>query len=425
MNKFDRFYKAVLYIDSLANLPIFAEYMKPGKQPNPEIYLKRMRYFLSLLGNPEREFKFVHITGTAGKGTVSTMIHNALVASGKQCGLFTSPSVISPIEKIQVGKFYIAPDEFADIVEKIKPAIDKAHADGNFGRPSQFEIYFAVALLYFKKKRCEWAVLEVGCGGRFDATNVIKAPEASVLTMIDYDHTDILGKTLNKIAYDKAGIIKRGSKFFTAETRPVLLEIFKRICREKGAKFQAVQPENYRDVDEEISSAVCHAIGLDESAIKSGIKTTKLPARFEIMEREPLVIIDGAHNRAKMAWTVSALKRERFNKLLLVIAISGNKNLRQILRQIVPLADEVFFTRFSSRDRKPASPERLFKESKKYLKPGARTEIFLDSSDALASARVRAAAGDCVLITGSFYLAGEARKEWFPEERILKSRRSF
>src|SRR3989338_6873886 len=117
MKNFERFHKAVAYIDSLANLPLFAEYMKPGKQPHPEIYLKRMRYFLKLLGNPERGFKFVHITGTAGKGTVATMIHNALTVANKKSGLFTSPFVVCPIEKIQVGNSYIAPDEFASLVE--------------------------------------------------------------------------------------------------------------------------------------------------------------------------------------------------------------------------------------------------------------------------------------------------------------------
>ena len=425
MKDFKRFYQAVDYIDSLSNLPLFADFMSEKKQPHPEIYIKRMRYFLKLVGNPERDLKFVHVTGTAGKGTVSTMIHRMLVASGKTSGLFTSPFVVSPIEKIQVGKLYIAPNEFADILREIKPAIDAAHEGGKFGRPSAFEIYFAIALLYFKKKRCEWAVLEVGCGGRYDATNVIKSPVVSVITTIDYDHTDILGKTLQKIATDKVGIVKPGSKFFTAEKRPSLLNIFERTCSEKGATFQVIQPKDGIDENIALSSAVGRALGLSESHIKAGIAAARLPARFEIVERKPILIIDGAHNRVKMARTVTALKNEHFRKLLLVISISDNKDSIAILRQIIPLADEIFFTRFASRDRKPAPPERLLKESKKFLKNGARTGIFLDSQDALAAARQRAAANDCILVTGSFFLAGEARKIWFPEERILKTRRSF
>src|SRR3989344_5759513 len=141
MKNFNRFHKAVAYIDSLSNLPLFADYMKVGREPHPEIYLKRMRYFLKLLGNPEKGFKFIHVTGTAGKGTVATMIHNTIVASGQKSGLFTSPLVVSPIEKIQVGDLYIAPNEFANLVEKIKPLIDFAYRAGKFGRPSHFEIY--------------------------------------------------------------------------------------------------------------------------------------------------------------------------------------------------------------------------------------------------------------------------------------------
>ncbi len=424
MNNFDRYCRAVAYIDSLGNLPLFAEYMNPARPPHPEIYLKRMRYFLRLLGNPERGFKFVHITGTSGKGTVATMIHNSLMAAGKKSGLFTSPFVVCPIEKIQVGSLYIAPDEFAALVEKIKPAIDKAYVSGEFGRPSHFEIYLAVAFLYFKRIQCEWAVLEVGCGGRYDATNIIPPPVASAITCIDYDHTEILGDTLEKIARDKAGIIKKSSKLFTTEKRPALLEIFKRACREKGASYSEVASEAV-DSNEALATAVARSIGVSEESIKKGIALTRLPARFEIVARKPLTTIDGAHNRSKMAHTVGLLKKEKFRKLLLVFGICDNKDSHDVLRQVVPLADEIFFTRSASRDRRPAPPARLLKESRRYLKPGARTETFLDSADALSVARARAGKNDCILVTGSFFLAGEARACWFPEEKILKSRRSF
>lgn len=423
-NDFVRFHKAVAYIDSLANLPLFADYMKPGAQPHPEIYLKRMRYFLKLLGNPERGFKFVHITGTSGKGTVATMIHNSLVVSGKKSGLFTSPFVVCPIEKIQVGDLYIAPDEFADLVEELKPAIDTAYAAGRFGRPSHFEIYLAVAFLYFKQQKCEWVVLEVGCGGRYDATNVIPAPEVSAITCIDYDHTEVLGNTLTAIAHDKAGIIKRGSQFFTTERRPTLIKIFERACHKVGAHYHNVGVEE-GDPNQALAVAIARSIGVSEKAIKKGIARTRLPARFEIVARHPLLVIDGAHNRSKMAYTVALLKKERFKQLLLVFGVCSNKDSRDILRQIAPLADEIFFTRSASRSRLPAPPARLLAESRHYTKSRTRTRVFLDSSNALVAARARAGKGDCILITGSFFLAGEVRQKWFPEEKILKTRRSF
>jgi dihydrofolate synthase/folylpolyglutamate synthase len=425
MNNFDRFHKATSYIESLSNLPLFADFMSSEKTPHPEIYLKRMSYFLNLLGNPQNGFKFVHITGTAGKGTVATMIHNILAESGKKCGLFTSPHVVSPIERIQVGSLYIAPDEFADLIEKVKPAIDEANRSGEFGRPSQFEIEFAIALLYFKSKKCQWVVLEVGCGGRFDATNIIKPPEVAVITCIDYDHTDVLGKTLKKIAFDKAGIVKRGSQVFTAEKRPALVKMFSDISEKAGATFQQISYEDGADSNRLLALAAGKYLNIPDEAIKKGVETTRLPARFEIVSREPLIIVDGAHNEVKISRMISELKAERFQKLLLVLSISGNKDTPAILKQIIPLADEIFFTRFSSRERKPAPPERLLKESERYFKVGARMETFLDVSDALAEALRRAGKDDCILITGSFFLAGELRRLWYPEERILKNRQSF
>ncbi len=425
MADFNRFHKAVAYIDSLSNLPLFAEYMKQGEQPDPQIFLDRMRYFLKLLDNPEKDFKFIHVTGTAGKGTVATMIHNILGESGKLCGLFTSPFVVSPIEKIQVGDLYISPDEFSDLVEKIKPAVDVAYSLGEFGRPSHFEIYFAVALLYFKQKKCEWAVLEVGCGGRFDATNVIKPPEAAIITCIDYDHTEVLGKTLNKIAFDKAGIIKKGSRFFTAETRPALLKMFLKIAKKHGANFERVHVPRGTDANKVLASRVSEALGFSDFDIARGLSKTFLPARFEVVSRKPLVIVDGAHNRAKIAHTLSRLKKESFKKLFLVISIADNKDSHDILGQVLPMADTVYLTRFSSKERKPAPPIRLLKEAKPYIKNGAKVRMFLDPAEALTAAQSEAGREDCILVTGSFFLAGELRVKWFPDEKVLKTRKSF
>ncbi len=422
--RYQRYHRAVEFIDSLSNLPIFPDYMSL-QTAHPKIYLDRMRYFLKLVSNPERGFKFVHITGTSGKGTVATMIHNSLATSGKKSGLFTSPFVVSPIEKIAVGESYIAPEEFADLVEEIKPAIDKANTASRFGRPSHFEIYFAVALLYFKKKKCDFAVIEVGCGGRYDATNVIPKPKVTAITSIDLDHTEILGKTLKAIAYDKAGIIKRGSQFFTTEQRPSILKIFQKICRELGVPFQAVSVGENLGTNESLARVICTALGIEQKHIERGIKTTRLPARFEIVARKPLTIIDGAHNPAKIKYTIENLRKQKFGRLILVIGICANKDTKAMLKEIVPLADKIIFTRSASRDRKPAPPKRLLAEAKKYLKRQATTAIFLDSLDAFNYARKNASPSDCILVAGSFFLAGELRKLWFSEEKILKSRKSF
>ena len=419
MKNFERYHKAVAFIDSLTNLPIFPDYMSV-ETVDPKIYLDRMNYFLKLLGNPQKSFKYIHITGTSGKGTVATMVANCLTSAGRKTGLFTSPFVVTPIEKIQVGRDYIAPNEFADIVQYLKPFITSASIESPFGRPSNFEIYFAIALLYFKKKKCEWAVLEVGCGGRFDATNVIENPVVTAITSIDLGHTEILGKTLESIAFDKAGIIKQGSKFFTAEQRPGILKIFKKICDTEGVVMEAVAGTNTA-----LAQTIASAVGLEKKYIEKGLKETRLPARFEIVAHRPLTIIDGAHNPAKIKYAIDNLQKQKFKKLVLIVGICANKDTVSILEQIIPLADEVIFTRAASRDRKPAPPQRLLAESKRYLKQGASTAIFLDSVDAFAHAKKLAGANDCILVTGSFYLVGELRTLWFPEIQILKNRRSF
>ena len=381
---FSRYYNAVKYLEGLSNIPVKEDYML-GKAKDPTIYIKRMQWFLDLLGNPEKGFKYIHITGTAGKGSVATMIQKNL----PNAGLFTSPFVTTSIEKIQVGDLYIDPFEFADIVEDMKPEIDKAFAKCPWGGPSYFEWFVAIALLYFQKQKCEYVVLEVGCGGRYDATNVIDAPVMSAITNIDYDHMHILGKTLTKIAKDKAGIIKRGSKFFTSETRPRLRAIMETICKEQGASFEYVAGGN---------KELVKAMGFDA-------KDVQLPARFEIVQKNPLVIIDGAHNRAKLRHTAKQLKKLTYNKLHLVVALAANKE-KEIIKEIP--ADFTYQTRFQN-------PER------KCMNLGGYT----DPQQALDAALAAAKPDDAILITGSFYLAGELRTRWISEESILKNRKSI
>ena len=152
------------------------------------MYLRRMRSFSNLLGNPDRGMKYVHVTGTAGKGSVANLMQRVLMAQGYRTGLFTSPFVTTTIEKIKVNDLYISPNEFADLLERVKPAIDKAYAKSPYGGPAYFEVLIAMGFLYFKRQKCDWAILEVGMGGRFDATNVIENKQASIITKIKYYH---------------------------------------------------------------------------------------------------------------------------------------------------------------------------------------------------------------------------------------------
>lgn len=272
MKNFDRYKQAIQYLEGLSNIPTEKNYMKD--RSNPTIYLKRMKYFLGLLNHPEKNRKYIHVTGTAGKGTGTTMLHEILFASGSCVGSFTSPFVTTSIEKIRVNDSYISPNEFVDIVEQIQSTIDHAYLHGPYGRPSYFEIFLAIALIYFKKKNCSWIVLEVGAGGRYDATNIIKQPRATIITNIDYDHTQFLGKTLKKIAHDKAGIIKPGGMFFTSEQRPTLVKMFKETCKKNRTVFHQIpRQKSYQLYNQNLAIAVGEKIGIKKQTYKKEFKT--------------------------------------------------------------------------------------------------------------------------------------------------------
>ncbi len=424
MNKFERYYSAINFLEGLNNLPLKGDYMIDSS--HADVYLKRMKYFLNLIGNPDKNFKYIHIAGTAGKGTVTNMVHEILFTSGKKVGSFTSPSITTSIEKIKITDKYIHPDEFADIVDYIKPFIDKAYTKGPYGRPSYFEIFFAIALVYFQRQKCEWVILEVGLGGRYDATNVIEKPIITAITNIDYDHTELLGKTLKKIAYDKAGIIKQGSVLITTEQRPSLLKIFNDICDEKNASLLALpKKSDYKEYNKELATAIARYVGVNDKYIAKGINNSKLMCRFEIMSDKPIVVLDGAHNRSKIKTTIVNLKNIKFKKLYLIIGIANNKDHISILKQIIPQANNVFFTRFQNKDRKCSHPKELLAKSRQYFKDGTVSKIYLDPEDALFKTFKLAKSDDLILVTGSFFLTGELRKHWYSEEWILKNRKGF
>ncbi|MCL5666442.1 MAG: Mur ligase family protein [Patescibacteria group bacterium] len=424
MDKFPSYYKAVNFLEGLANMQ--DKHNFTAADSRAVFFLKRTEFLLNLLGHPERSFKSIHVAGTSGKGSVSALIHSALVVSGKKAGLFTSPFVTTTVEKIQAGAKYISPKEFTDLVEKIKPALDEMAVTSPYGPASYFEALFAMAALYFKKQKCEWAVLEVGCGGRFDATNAIPAPKISIITNIGLDHTKTLGKTLKKIAFEKAGIIKKGSNFWTTEQRPKLLVFFKNTCKNKGTKFHHIEQNkrDYAGLNRELARQACRHIGLKEKDIKKGFSNAFTPCRFETMQTKPLIILDGAHNEDKIKSTVYNLQRLKYKKLFLIIGMAGDKDHSKILKMLVPLADRIFITRFELAKRKCADPGMLYHETQMIKKKGARLFLYLDPNHALKQALKLAGKNDAILATGSFYLVGKLREHWYPEEWILTRRKS-
>lgn len=411
MKYFKSYYETVKYLESLSSL---SDVKKYAKDQNPENYLKKTKYFLDLIGNPQNKFKFVHITGTSGKGSTANLIHYTLYKNGIRAGLFTSPYATTSIEKIKVDKFFISPDDFCNIVDFLKPFIDKAYLECPYGPVSYFEIFLAIALLYFRQQKCKYVVLEVGMGGKYDATNIIENPLVTVITNIGLDHTNVLGRTLTKIAKDKAGIIKKNSIFITTEKRPHLLQILYGKAKESGAK----EIIKINGSNNKLVLAITKAIGLKTVSLENA---PKLPCRFEIIQNNPLVVLDGAHNHSKIKYSFARLKELKFNRLLIVIAIAEDKDHQNIIEEIAPFANEIFFTRFLISERMCSSPKKLFGIYKK-IKPKGKASVMLDPFLALEKALNDANDDDLVFVTGSFFLAGELRKHWIEEEYILKNR---
>lgn len=423
MNKFIAYHEALKYLESI---DVKRVYMSDPKYP--KLYLKRMRYFLNLLGNPDKNLKFIHITGTAGKGTLANLIFAALkYTSRKPVGLFTSPQVITTIEKIQVNDLYIDPLQFAKIFKDVKPKIEQARKESPYGGPSRFEVIFAIALLYFRHMKCEYAVLEVGAGGRYDATNVINKSVISAITNIDYDHVKAFGPTLKKIATEKMGIIKKGTNFWTAERRHGILEMFKHECLQQGVKFNKIETNGLSDEEANILLArgICKQLRLSESSIEKSIKNFKLQGRFETVQEKPRIILDGAHNVRKVKYLVEKLKTIKYSRLILILSIVADKNIDKMLKQFIPKSDKVIITAFTNIQRPAADPKVLQKIARKYKKINATITTKPNSKDAFIYATAVAKKTDLILVTGSFFLIGELRRLWHPETSILKNRKSF
>lgn len=424
-SKFKPYYDAIGYLESLGNITGGYQKTNLKSHPRPAMFLERMQEFLDMLGNPEKGFKYIHITGTAGKGTVSSLVHSGLVKKGKRSGLFTSPFTVSTIEKIQVGKKYIDPLVLVSITEGMKPKIDRMILEGRHGGPSYFEMILAIALIYFKREKCEYAVLEVGLGGRYDATNVIEKPLVTAVTNIGLDHTNILGKTKAEIAFDKAGIIKKGSRFLTTEADPKILKIFKDECLKTSVAFHplAVQGMSYMEKNVLLAGQILKSVGVFGEDDRLG-KATQLPARFEYVEPSPSVILDGAHNPSKMESVISNLRDVKYRKLSIVLAVSGDKDWKAMIRMVAPYAQRIYVTRFSVPGRISVDPKLLYGEAIVQAKGNCQVELFSDPFEAFRRARAGLSKQDALLITGSFYLAGDIRSLYCPEETILKNRDS-
>jgi len=381
--------------DVMAYLRGFTDYERMTGVPygGRTYNLNRMRRLVAALGHPERAFRSVHIAGTKGKGSTAIMTEAILRAHGLRTGLYTSPHLVDLLERIQVGGRPVAPREFVRTIESMRPALARL-------RPTFFEIMTAAAFLIFKARRIDCAVLEVGLGGRLDATNVV-VPVACAITRIDYDHTDKLGTTLAAIAGEKAGIIKKGVPVVTSEERPAARRAIARRARSMDAKVLAPVPAVPRlrvlgahqrenaSVAMVLAGQVTH---LRRKTAAAALASVGLPGRLDVVR--PGWIIDSAHNPFAMRATAASLPKAR--RRIVIFGASRDKDWRGMLRAL--RADVWILTRADNA--RACAPADLAA-----VRPGTTIGSV---ARAVRLAEKMARKGDLVLVTGSFYVAGEA-----------------
>jgi dihydrofolate synthase / folylpolyglutamate synthase len=417
--------QAQIYLEKLPKLTL----MRRGE--NPALGLERTKILLHALGNPERGFQYIHITGTSGKGSVTLMLHEILLAAGKRVGSYFSPHVTTTTERIYINGRLVSVPDFLWAFNKVRSIVDQTD---KVNHPSHFEALFAMSLLIFHKHRVQWVVLEVGAGGQFDPTNAIPAPKVAIVTNIGLDHQQLLGRTRSQIARTKAGIFKPGSKVFTAESDPKIRKILKCVAHKSSCPLTYVPtPKNtiklklagfHQQHNAALAYAVSQYLHIPKHSIEKGLFRVCLPGRFEIITRWPDIILDGAHNRDKVSALMSVLRTAKYHRIHAVVGACEHKDARALLRPLLPYVDEWFCTRVKQVLPKPLNPKKLAATIRQ-LRPSARVHVARPASTALQQARLSLGPKDAIVVTGSFYLVGELRQQWYSEKSILSQQTSF
>ncbi|MBT6068949.1 bifunctional folylpolyglutamate synthase/dihydrofolate synthase [Candidatus Peregrinibacteria bacterium] len=419
------------------NYPEFTTWLEGLDKFPEEARFERMETMLRVLGNPEKKMKFVHVTGTNGKGSTCAMIESILRSSGQITGLFTSPHLLKYNERIRVGGEDISDDEFLRVGVEVKGIVEGIISENSKMAPSLFEVLFVMTLKYFAEKNVEFGVIEVGLGGRRDPTNVIQS-EVSIITNIDLDHTHILGKTREEIALDKAGIIKENGTCITTEKDEKLIEIFSEEAKKKNAKLIVLETEdcdlinqslkgqvfnfiNYQALElpllgaHQLSNASCaimcaevlrnKGLNLTEQDIRQGLKKVKWPLRLEIVRQNPTVIIDGGHTEVAMEFTCETIENLFSGKKKIgIIGFSERKNHKAMLDILIYTVDIFVIT---EQGYQGMSPEKIVE----YLKEKGQTDILLTQNvaEAVKNALFIAKNEDLIMILGGLYLGANAK----------------
>jgi len=433
-----KYQQAIDYINS------YTDYEKIGMPHDPAFYdLRRVDELLAHLGNPHHKASSVHITGTNGKGSVAAMVASALTTSGYTTGLYTSPHLHTWRERIRVDGELISEGELARLVARLKPQVEAVNQKATYGELTTFEFLTALAFAYFGQKGVDFQVLEVGMGGKFDATSVIK-PVVCIITSVSFDHMDVLGDSLAEIAAEKCGIIKPGSTVVISPQPNEAAEVISKTCRERGAQLimvgsdvtwqglgfdlsrQRLRVQGRRDIYElsipllgqhQLDNAATAVAALEvladkgfviprESVIK-GLKLVSWPGRLQILSRRPLVVVDGAHNVGAARRLAQSIEQYfDFDQAILVIGASLDKDIASIVSELVPLFDKVIVTR--SRHPRAMATVPLAAE---FARHGVKAQAAEDVPSALSRALALAGDKDLICIAGSLFVVGEAMEQ--------------
>ncbi|HEY8417771.1 MAG TPA: folylpolyglutamate synthase/dihydrofolate synthase family protein [Limnochordales bacterium] len=411
-----------------------------GEKPG----LARIRFLLERLGHPETAYPAVHVAGTNGKGSTASMIASVLRAAGYSVGLFTSPHLVRYNERIVVDGAPIADEELAALFEGLRAHVEAAAQDPAVGQPTEFEVGTAVALAYFAQRAVDVAVVEVGLGGRFDATNVVR-PLVSVITPIGLDHTRVLGGTLAQIAGEKAGIIKPGAPVVSARQPKEALDVIAARAAELGSPLYVADRDFSWDLEGAdaggtrftfrwgasvvehlhvpllgphqahngaVAAAALRVAGeagfpVSEEALRRGLAAVRWPGRMQLVPGSPALLFDGAHN-AEGAQTLAEGLRAVFpgQRPVFVLGVLAEKPVDAMLQILLPLGRAAVFTAPRHGRGTPVEPAELARRAAGLV---PETAVEIDPLAAVARAKELAGTEGLVVVAGSLYLVGESQ----------------
>ena len=407
--------------------------------------LKNINYLLYLLGEPHKKLKIIHVAGTNGKGSTCSSISSILQSAGYKVGLYTSPHLVDFTERFSINQKSISRKKVSELLERIKPCIKKVANTPSYNHPTFFEVITSMAFLYFFEEQVDFLVLEVGLGGRLDATNVCE-PLISVITHIDYDHMDELGNSLKEIAREKGGIIKPEGIVISSNQYEEAYNEIKKIADDRNSLIYSVGREIiYQIVKSDIKGVIfdlkgiyheyknlhtpllgrhqadnsaaaitaiealkIRGVNITEKAIRAGLGKVNWTGRLEIIQNNPTLVLDGAHNPNGVKVVRDALKEIfSYHRLILVLAIFADKDYKKMIQIIVPNADLVIAAK--TENPRAASPRIIAKEAAQYIDQN-KIIVTENIPQAINCALSNSNEDDLICITGSLYTAGEAKR---------------